>query len=56
MEKLFQVKIRVNTSYNPFEIKQKEVLDTNNIYDSISSNDIQMEFKLSKCNYYNFFK
>ena len=49
-------KIRVNTSYNPFEIKQKEVLDTNNIYDSISSNDIQMEFKLSKCNYYNFFQ
>ena len=49
-------KIRVNTSYNPFENKQKEVLDTHNIYDSISSNDIQMEFKLNKYNYNNFFQ
>ena len=49
-------KIRVNTSYNPFENKQKGNLDTHNIYDSISSNDIQMEFKLNKCNYYNFFQ
>lgn len=49
-------KIRVNTSYNPFENKQKEVLDNHKIYDSISKNDIQKEVKLNSSKYFNFFQ
>ena len=49
-------KIRVNSNYNPFENKQKEVLETHKIYDSISKNDIQKEVKLNSCKYFNFFQ
>ena len=47
-------KIRVNTSYNPFENKEKEVLETHNIYEYISNEDIQMEVKLNGSKYFNF--